>query len=79
VLVVDPERERPLVQEGVGVTVRASSSISIEISISSVSLSSAMERGIPGDMEGSPGEGGEGPNFGYRFGGARRPEEKNAE
>jgi hypothetical protein len=65
------------VQEGVGVVERASSSIFIEVS--SVSLSSAVGGGIMGDVGGSAGEYWGCPNFGYKFGGARRPEEKNAE
>lgn len=90
-LATDPERDLPPTLDGVGVGARASSAY-ILISRSSTSLSSAMgigdeprvtpgEEGIkPGDDGRSPGdEGGERPHFGYKSGGARRPEEKNAE
>lgn len=76
-LVPDPERERPLAQEGVGVTARTFSSKPIEISASSMSLSFGGE--VLGDVERSSGEGSVCPIFGYTFDDARRPEEKNAE
>ncbi len=89
VLVTEPERDLPPTLDGVGVGIRASST-SIVISRSSMSLSSAMgeaarawfgeEGNKPGDDGRRPGdEGGVRALFGYKLGGARRPDEKKAD